>query len=82
MKFTEAQLEKAFAELLENENFPHRLGETIARAVDEVLIEEDLQKFLLKQYEKEGLTVTEAKSIICIMCYFSRHFLAITSFCT
>ena len=64
MKFTEAQLEKAFAELLENENFPHRLGETIARAADEVLIEEDLQKFLLKQYEKEGLTVTEARSII------------------
>ena len=64
MKFTEAQLEKAFAELLGNENFPHRLGETISRAADEVLIEEDLQKFLLKQYEKEGLTVTEAKSII------------------
>lgn len=64
MKFTEAQLEKAFAELLENENFPHRLGETISRAVDEVLIEEDLQKFLLKQYEKEVLTLTEAKSII------------------
>lgn len=64
MKFTEAQLEKAFSELLENENFPHRLGESISRAVDEVLIEEDLQKFLLKQYEKEGLTVTEAKSII------------------
>lgn len=43
MKFTEAQLEKAFAELLENENFPHHLGETIVRAADEVLIEEDLQ---------------------------------------
>ena len=28
MKFTEAQLEKAFAELLGNENFPHYLGET------------------------------------------------------
>jgi type I restriction enzyme R subunit len=64
MKFTEAQLEKAFAELLENENFPHRLGETIARAADEVLIEEDLQKFLLRQYSTEGLTVTEARSII------------------
>lgn len=64
MKFTEAQLEKAFAELLGNENFPHRLGETISRAADEVLILEDLQNYLLKQYEKEGLTVTEAKSII------------------
>ncbi len=43
MNFTEAQLEKSFAELLENENFPHHLCETIARASDEVLIEEDLQ---------------------------------------
>lgn len=64
MKFTEAQLEKAFAELLGQEGFPHHVGETIVRAADEVLIEEDLQKFLLKQYSKEGLTVTEAKSII------------------
>ncbi len=30
MKFTEAQLEKAFAELLENEKVPHRLDETIS----------------------------------------------------
>ena len=64
MKFTEAQLEKAFTELLGVENFPHHLGETISRSVDEVLIEEDLQKFLLKQYQAEGLTITEAKSII------------------
>ena len=48
MKFTEAQLEKAFAELLENENFPHHLGETISRASDEVLVEEGLQKVFMK----------------------------------
>lgn len=64
MKFTEEKLEKAFAELLGQEGFPHHLGETIVRAADEVLIEEDLQRFLLKQYEKEGITVTEVKSII------------------
>jgi len=43
MKFTEAQLEKAFTELLGNENFPHRLGETISRAVDEVYSYPNLQ---------------------------------------
>lgn len=64
MKFTEEKLENAFTELLGNENFPHHLGITIKRNPDEVLIEEDLQKFLLKQHEAEGLTVTEAKSII------------------
>ena len=46
MKFTEAQLEKAFTELLGNQHFPHHLGITIVRAPDEVLIEDDLQNFL------------------------------------
>ncbi|MBA2329744.1 MAG: type I restriction endonuclease subunit R [Flavisolibacter sp.] len=64
MKFTEEKLEKAFTELLGNEGFPHHLGITIKRSPDEVLIEEDLKRFLLKQYEAEGLTVSEAKSII------------------
>jgi len=40
MKFTEAKLEQAFIELLENENFPHFLGNTISKADDEVLIED------------------------------------------
>ena len=64
MKFTEEKLEKAFTELLGNENFSHHLGISIKRSPDEVLIVEDLQMFLLKQYEGEGLTLTEAKSII------------------
>ena len=51
-KFTEAKLEQAFIELLENEGFPHFLGNTISRAVDEVLIEEDLKNYLLNRYER------------------------------
>jgi type I restriction enzyme R subunit len=64
MKFTEEKLENAFTELLGNEKFPHSLGITIKRVPDEVLIEEDLKNFLLAQYQTEGLTLTEAKSII------------------
>ena len=64
MKFTEEKLEKAFAELLANENFPHHLGVTIQRAPEEVLIEEDLQNFLLSQYASKGITANEIKSII------------------
>ncbi|MBL0202399.1 MAG: hypothetical protein IPP81_20255 [Chitinophagaceae bacterium] len=64
MKFTEAKLEKAFTELLGSENFPHQLDITISRAADEVLIEADLQNYLLSQYNDEGITVTEVKSII------------------
>lgn len=63
-KFTEAKLEEAFIELLGNENYPHYLGNTITRNPDEVLIEEDLIEFLLNRYKKEGLTITEAKSIV------------------
>ena len=64
MKFTEEKLEKAFTELLGQEGFPHHLGITIARKPDEVLIEEDLQTFLLTQYANQGITVNETKSII------------------
>ncbi|MBI9040209.1 type I restriction endonuclease subunit R [Lutibacter sp.] len=64
MKFTEAKLEAAFIELLENESFPHAVGNSITRAEDEVLIEEDLRQFLLNQYKKEGLTQLEVDTII------------------
>ena len=63
MRFTEASLEKAFTELLGQEGFPHHLGNTISRKSEEVLIEEDLLKFLLAQYKSEKLTISEAKSI-------------------
>ncbi len=41
MKFTEEKLEKAFAELLGQEGFPHHLGITIFSKPNELLIEED-----------------------------------------
>jgi type I restriction enzyme R subunit len=64
MKFTEEKLEGAFTELLGQEGFPHHLGVSIRRSPDEVLIEEDLLSFLLTQYQHDGLTVTEAQTII------------------
>ena len=64
IKFTEAKLEQAFIELLGNENYPHFLGNTISRADDEVLIEDDLKTYLLGRYKKEKLTETETQSII------------------
>jgi len=64
MKFTEAKLEEVFIELLGNQDYPHFLGNTINRVPEEVLIEKDLIDFLLNQYKNEGLTLTEAKSIV------------------
>ncbi len=64
MKFTEAKLEQAFIKLLGNEGFSHFLGNTISRADNEVLIEEDLKNYLLNRYKKEQLTEIETQSII------------------
>ncbi len=64
MKFTEEKLEKAFTELLGQEEFPHHLGITISRKPEEVLIEEDLRNFLLTQYAQQGITLYEVNSII------------------
>ena len=64
MKFTEAQLEEAFIELLGQEDIPHVLGGDIVRSEDEVLIKEDLKVFLLNQYKAERLTESEADQII------------------
>jgi len=63
-QFTEAKLEQSFIELLGQEGFSHHLGVTISRKPEEVLIEEDLQNFLLTQYAGQGITVNEIKSII------------------
>ena len=60
MKFTEAQLEQAFIELLGQEDIPHVLGGDIARSEEEVLIKEDLKAFLLRQYKADNLTESEA----------------------
>ena len=64
MKFTEAQLEQAFIELLGQEDIPHVLGGDISRSEDEVLIKEDLKAFLLSQYKSDNLTESEANQII------------------
>lgn len=64
MKFTEAKLEYAFIELLEQEGYPHSIGNTLKRQPDEVLIEEDLSSFLITQYANQGITPNEIKSII------------------
>lgn len=63
-KFTKEKLENVFTNLLEQEGYPHHLGLTITRKPDEVIIEEDLENFLLNQYAVQGITANEVKSII------------------
>ena len=59
MKFTEEKLEHSFTELLGQEGYPHHIGITLNRKPDDVLLEDDLQKFLLKQYEDQGKRPTK-----------------------
>ena len=64
-KFTEAQLEAAFSELIGIEGYPHHFGNTLNRAEDpacadtadgEVILAGDLRTFLLQKYKVENLT--------------------------
>lgn len=65
MRFTEAKLEQVFTELLGNEGYPHFVGSSLVRSSeDEVLIEDDLEAYLLNRYQNANLTETEAQSII------------------
>lgn len=64
MKFTESKLEQAIVELLEEEGYPHVLGETILRDPGDVLIKDDLRGFLTERYADEGITHTEIEMIL------------------
>ena len=63
-KFTEAQLEHVFAQLLANEGYLHHIGNTLNRAEDEVILENDLRAFLNLNYSNENITTTEIDSIV------------------
>lgn len=78
MKFTEAQLEQAFIDLLGKEEMKYLSGAdvreaeglvqepqgTYSSASSEVLIKADVRAFLQKQYAGEDITVAEVNSII------------------
>lgn len=64
MKFTEAQLEQAIIDLLKEEGHEHVHGKSIQRDLSEVLLKEDLKRFLIERYREDGLTSMEADLII------------------
>lgn len=63
-KFTEARLEQAIIELLEQQGYPHVTGDKLAREQDKVLIKADLIKFLSQRYAKDDITEGEIQAII------------------
>ena len=64
MSFNEAKLEHAIIALLGEEGYPHSFGMSLNRAAEEVLLLDDLEKFLQRQYSDDGITQNEISSII------------------
>ncbi len=62
--FNEHALEMAIMELLEQQGYVHKNGETIHKELSEVLLLDDLRLFLMERYAEEGITALEAERII------------------
>lgn len=62
--FTEAKLESAIITLLKNEGYEYINGDPIVRKKNDVLIRDDLTKYLSNRYHKDGITQNEIHSII------------------
>src|SRR5690606_5752938 len=64
MKFTEAKLEEAFIELLDQQGYDYVSGKSIHKAADEVVLKEDLKEFLNRQYKADNITKNEVEQIV------------------
>ncbi|WP_299591312.1 type I restriction endonuclease subunit R [uncultured Microbulbifer sp.] len=64
MRFTEAKLEQAIIQLLEQQGYPYTQGSALAIAPSEVLLKDDLRAFLSKRYADEKITTAEIETII------------------
>ena len=63
-KFTEAKLEEAIIQLLEDQGYPYSRGTDLERETNDVLIRSDLKSFLSKRYAADNITDGEIDSII------------------
>lgn len=64
-KFTEAELENAFIELFQNQGYSYCNGEEIHRKYDDILLYEDLTKFLKTKYS--DITESELQRAISLI---------------
>ena len=60
----ESQLEMSVMELFGQEGYEYIHGESLFRESSDVLLREDLKAYLLSRYSADGMTETEAESII------------------
>lgn len=62
--FNEHALEMSVMQLFQDEGYIYVQGDQLHRERSEVLLVEDIKKYLLNKYSKEGITVTEIENII------------------
>lgn len=63
-KFTEAELEEAIIELFKREDYLYSNGESIHRQFEDILLLDDLYKYINKRYAENDLSEVEIKRII------------------
>ena len=63
-KFNENSLEMAIMELFQDEEYIYTHGNNISRNLSEVLLTDDLKKYLHERYSSEGITDSEIDGII------------------
>lgn len=62
MSFNEHALELSIIELLQNKGYIHQIGNELIREKLEVLIVDDLKKYLHVRYASDELTESEMKT--------------------
>jgi len=65
LSFSEAKLEQAIIELLQEQGYPHLIGDDVPRSsLDQVIIEDDLRHYLAARYQADGITEAEIQRLI------------------
>lgn len=64
MKFTETSLEASIRDLILNLNIPCCNGYQLNNKVDEILLENDLKKYLTNKYKSYDITMGEMNYIL------------------
>ena len=62
--FNEHALEMSIMELFQDEEYTYINGESISRDMSDVLLADDLRKYLNERYASEGITESEIDGII------------------
>lgn len=65
LSFSEAKLEQAIIELLQDQGYQHLIGDNVPRSsLDQVIIEDDLRHYLAARYQADGITEEEIQRLI------------------